>query len=101
MTGGFDRVYGPITLLVALLFWIWIAGVILLVGGQLVAHYQEILVDGEAPEAVEARHVDAKMLRTRPEGRGVFDFRLKDARTWREACFACNRCPRQRHPPST
>ena len=68
MTGGFDRVYGPITLLVALLFWIWIAGVILLVGGQLVAHYQEILVDGEAPEAVEARHVDAKMLRTRPEG---------------------------------
>lgn len=68
MTGGFDRVYGPITLLVALLFWIWIAGVILLVGGQLVAHYQEILVDGEAPEAVEARHVDAKMLRTRPQG---------------------------------
>ena len=68
MTGGFDRVYGPIALLVALLFWIWIAGVILLVGGQLVAHYQEILVHGEDPEAVEARHVEAKMLRTSPEG---------------------------------
>lgn len=57
---SFDQVYGPISLLVAVLFWIWIAGVILLVGGQLVSHYQEILVDGEDPDDVEKRHRDAK-----------------------------------------
>jgi membrane protein len=64
--GGFDEVYGPIALLVALLVWIWIAGVILLLGGQLVAHYQEILVEGEDPDDVEDRHRQAKENRDRP-----------------------------------
>jgi membrane protein len=64
---NFDEIYGPIALLVALLFWIWIAGVILLIGGQLVAHYQEILVEGEAPDDVEERHKKAKEHRDRPE----------------------------------
>jgi membrane protein len=62
----YDQVYGPLALLIAVIIWVWIAGVILLIGGQLVAHYHEILVQGEDPEDVEQRHKDAKEKRDRP-----------------------------------
>jgi membrane protein len=67
---SFDQVYGPLALLIALLFWVWICGVILLIGGQLVAHFQEILVEGEDPDDVEERHREAKQKRDQPRENG-------------------------------
>jgi membrane protein len=63
---GFDQIYGPLALLIAVIIWVWVAGVILLIGGQLVAHYHEILVKGEDPDDVERRHKEAQEKRDRP-----------------------------------
>ncbi|MFW5955507.1 MAG: YhjD/YihY/BrkB family envelope integrity protein, partial [Rhodothermales bacterium] len=62
----YDAVYGPVSLVIVLVFWVWIGGLILLFGGQLVSHYQEILVDSEDPDRVDRRHEEAREKRERP-----------------------------------
>lgn len=63
---NYDDVYGPIAILIIIIFWIWIGALILLFGGQLVSHFQEILVEGADPDEVEARHQKAKQSRDAP-----------------------------------
>lgn len=65
---NYDDIYGPIAIVIIVILWIWVAALILLFGGQLVSHYQEILVEGEAPDDVERRHRQAKQNRDRPGG---------------------------------
>lgn len=52
----YEVMYGPIALLILLIFWFWIGALILLYGGELVSHFQDILVEGMPPDEVEARH---------------------------------------------
>lgn len=64
--GNYGEIYGPISLVIVLVLWVWICGLILILGGQLVAHYQEILVEGKKPEAVEERHREVHDQRRHP-----------------------------------
>lgn len=67
---NYNEVYGPIAVLIILVFWVWIGAMILLFGGQLVSHFHEILVEGADPDEVEARHREARQRREGTPGNG-------------------------------
>ena len=49
-------IYGSISIGITLMFWAWIAAVILLFGGELSSHVQALVIDGESTTEVEKRH---------------------------------------------
>lgn len=53
---NYNLVYGPLGIVITLILWAWIAAVILLLGGELVSHIQEMLIEQKSEQEVEASH---------------------------------------------
>ncbi len=49
-------IYGSIGAVVVILLWIWIIALILLFGGEIAAHTQEMLIEGRSASEVARRH---------------------------------------------
>ena len=54
----YNLVYGSLAIVIALVFWSWLAAVILLFGGELAAHIQTLVLEDKSPEAVEQQHIE-------------------------------------------
>jgi membrane protein len=54
----YNLIYGSVALVVIVMLWVWVATVILLFGGELVAHTQMMVVEGMSAEEVEKRHME-------------------------------------------
>ena len=52
----YHLIYGSLAVLIILVFWIWLVSVFLLLGGELVAHIQDMLIEGKTAEEVEQKH---------------------------------------------
>jgi membrane protein len=57
-TTYYNLVYGSLALVVILVFWAWIAAVILLFGGELAAHIQTLVLEHKTPQAVIQQHIE-------------------------------------------
>jgi membrane protein len=55
--GTLNVIYGFLAIAITLLLWIWVAGLILLFGGELVSHSQALMVEGMSVEEIEERHL--------------------------------------------
>ena len=53
---NYSMVYGPLAILVTLILWIWISANLLLLGGELASHIQDILVEERSVKEVEKEH---------------------------------------------
>lgn len=53
---NYSMVYGPLAILITLIFWIWISANLLLLGGELASHIQDILVEEKSEKEVEEEH---------------------------------------------
>ncbi len=56
--GNYNWIYGPLALAILLLLWIWLAALIVLFGGELAAHTQTMLIEGQPAEEVGRRHAE-------------------------------------------
>ncbi len=54
--GEFSIIYGSIAIIIILVIWAWIGGMILLFGGELVSHIQQMFIEGLSKEEVNRRH---------------------------------------------
>lgn len=54
--GEYNLIYGSLAIMVILVFWAWIVAVIILLGGELVSHYQMMMINGLSAEEVKKRH---------------------------------------------
>ena len=54
--GEFSIIYGSIAVIIILVIWAWIGGMILLAGGELVSHIQQMFIEGQSREEVSRRH---------------------------------------------
>ena len=53
---NYSMVYGPLAILITLILWIWISANLLLLGGELASHIQDILVEEKSEKEVEEEH---------------------------------------------
>lgn len=53
---NYNLIYGSIAIVIILVFWAWMVASILLFGGEVVSHIQEIILEGHSREDVEQRH---------------------------------------------
>lgn len=53
---NYSMVYGPLAILITLILWIWISANLLLLGGELASHIQDILVEDKSEKEVEEQH---------------------------------------------
>jgi membrane protein len=54
--GEFSLIYGSIAVIIILVIWAWIGGLILLFGGELVSHIQQMCIEELSREEVTRRH---------------------------------------------
>jgi len=54
----YNLVYGSLAIVIALVFWSWIAAVILLFGGEMAAHIQTMVLERKPPEVIEQQHIE-------------------------------------------
>jgi membrane protein len=54
--GNYNIVYGSIGLVVIIIFWAWIVAAILLFGGEIASHLQDIVLEEKSPQDVERNH---------------------------------------------
>jgi membrane protein len=54
--GNYNLIYGSIGIVIILVLWAWIVGVIVLLGGEIVSHVQQILIEGKAPDEIQGRY---------------------------------------------
>jgi membrane protein len=54
--GEFHVIYGSVAVIIILVIWAWLMGMILLLGGELVSHIQQMLIEGYSAEDVNRRH---------------------------------------------
>jgi membrane protein len=54
--GEFHVIYGSVAVIIILVIWAWLMGMILLLGGELVSHIQQMLIEGYSAEEVDKRH---------------------------------------------
>lgn len=52
----YSLIYGPLAILITLVLWIWISANLLLLGGELASHIQDILVEERSEKEVEEQH---------------------------------------------
>lgn len=52
----YSLVYGPLAILITLVLWIWISANLLLLGGELASHIQDLLVEERSETEVEEEH---------------------------------------------
>jgi membrane protein len=53
----YNLIYGSLAIAVIIVFWAWIVGLILLLGGEIASHAQTMLVEGRPAAEVEAGHL--------------------------------------------
>ncbi len=53
---NYNLIYGSLAVAVILVFWAWIVSAILLFGGELASHAQEIIFEGNLPDDILQRH---------------------------------------------
>lgn len=53
---NYSLVYGPLAIVITLVLWIWISANLLLLGGELASHIQDILVEEKSEKEVEEQH---------------------------------------------
>lgn len=76
----YNLIYGSMAIVITLMFWAWIAAVILLYGGEVASHAHEILVERRSEKEVEERHLERSPdKKTRTKGRAVGS---ASARAW-------------------
>jgi membrane protein len=54
--GNYNIVYGSIGLVVIIILWAWIVAAILLFGGEIASHLQDIVLEEASPQDVERKH---------------------------------------------
>ena len=52
----YDLVYGSLSIIFVLVFWAWLAALILLFGGEIVTHIELMLIEGRPAEELDERH---------------------------------------------
>lgn len=60
---NFGVIYGSLAVAIIIILWAWIVGVILLLGGEVVSHMQEMMIEGKPREEVAERHLDRSPLK--------------------------------------
>ena len=53
---NYSLVYGPLAIVITLVLWTWIVANLLLLGGELVSHIQDLLVEQKSQKEVEEEH---------------------------------------------
>jgi membrane protein len=53
---NYSLVYGPLAIVITLILWTWISANLLLLGGELASHIQDILVEEQSEKEVEEEH---------------------------------------------
>lgn len=53
---NYSLVYGPLAVVITLIFWIWLVANLLLLGGELVSHIQDLVVEDRSERDVEKQH---------------------------------------------
>ena len=61
--GDYDAIYGSLAMAVVLQVWAWLVANILILGGEVSAHTQEMLIEGKPGEEVERGHLIRSPLR--------------------------------------
>lgn len=61
--GQYNLVYGSLAVVVVLVLWAYVVALIALFGGELAAHLQRMIVEGEPAEEVERRHRERAVTR--------------------------------------
>jgi membrane protein len=52
----YELMYGPLAMVIILVFWTWMVSLFVLFGGELTAHIQDILIEGKPAMEVQRRH---------------------------------------------
>lgn len=60
---NFGVIYGSLAVAIIIILWAWIVSVILLLGGEVVSHIQEMMIEGKPLEEVEKSHLDRSPLK--------------------------------------
>jgi membrane protein len=53
---NYNVIYGSLAILITLVFWTWVAAIVILYGGEVASHTQMMLVEGMSADEVEERH---------------------------------------------
>jgi membrane protein len=53
---NYSLVYGPLAIVVTLVLWAWITSNLLIFGGELASHIQDMLIDQKSEQEVDAHH---------------------------------------------
>ncbi|HSJ52577.1 MAG TPA: YihY/virulence factor BrkB family protein [Anaerolineae bacterium] len=61
--GDYNLIYGSLAIAIILLLWAWLVANILILGGEVAAHTQAMLVEGKPAEEVERGHLIRSHLR--------------------------------------
>lgn len=62
--GDYNLIYGSLGMAIVLLLWAWLVANILILGGEVSAHTQEMLIEGKPAEEVERGHLLRSRLRS-------------------------------------
>ncbi len=70
--GDYDQIYGILATAIVLQVWAWLVANILILGGEISAHTQEMLIEGKPAEEVERGHlIRSPLRRFFPDGEKV------------------------------
>jgi len=61
--GEYNLVYGSLAVIIVLVLWAYVVALIALFGGELAAHIQHMIVEGQPPAEVERRHRERAVTR--------------------------------------
>jgi membrane protein len=64
--GNYSVIYGQMGVVIVVLIWVWISLVIMMIGAELAAHTQAMVIDGMPREEVARRHANRSPDRHRP-----------------------------------
>jgi membrane protein len=53
---NYNLVYGPLAVVITLVLWTWITANLLILGGELVSHIQDMLIEQKSEKEVEEQH---------------------------------------------
>lgn len=53
---NYSLVYGPLAIVITLVLWIWISANLLILGGELASHIQDLVVEEKSEKEVEKQH---------------------------------------------
>jgi membrane protein len=57
-SGTYNLLYGPLAVVAIIIVWVGIAAQIMVLGGEIVSHVQEIAIEGRSAEEVGRRHAE-------------------------------------------